>query len=436
MQIRGKRILIYPRDCGGSGGGGRGGSISCNNLQTFTEKCNTEELDVEEIEVTLLYISSKMADQIVKLVEHQTHRMNKLVLRSCQSHPKVLEKLLSLSTSSRKRIKHLEIHKTSTLNQNCMEAICRLQNLESLTLNINQGLEYLFPFLIKLKSLKTLNLNGCQMERNGRMIDTFAEYLQRISTSKNCQLTDISLKCCRLSDQSIHKVVLSMIQLTSLEKLDIVGNSCCNQGLHGLGRLLSSSHLLKLRVLDVSYQLGDFSEITQFATALQSNTSLIVLRMAGNSLGNDNVCLLAKSLAINNTLENLDLSANSVGDIGLQALIQAMEQNQVLTTLSLKYNVFADLSCLESVLRLHNFSLQQLNHTCKQQHSRSVRDGNNGERISYYLRLNQGGRILLKRDETPLGLWPVVFERNTPSGNFDAIFFMLRNSPMLYRAAT
>jgi Ran GTPase-activating protein (RanGAP) involved in mRNA processing and transport len=227
-----------------------------------------------------------------------------------------------------------------------------------------------------------------------------------------------------------------MTKLASLERLDLVGNSCCNQGLRGLGCLLTSSYVKKLRVLDVSYQLGEFADISNFATALQANTSLRVLRMAGNSLGNDNVCLLAKSLAQNCALRDFDLSANSVGDLGLQALIEAMEQNQVLTTLSLKYNVFADLSCLESVLRVHNFSLQQLYHTCKFQYARNIPDGNKGERISYYLRLNQGGRILLKRDETPLGLWPIVLERSAPSDNFDAIFFILRNSPMLYHAAT
>jgi Ran GTPase-activating protein (RanGAP) involved in mRNA processing and transport len=388
-----------------------------------------------------------MVEYMTEVIEHQ--HIKKLVLRSCQAHPQNLQRLLSLgrhydtcedySMQKERRavdnqITHLEIYKTSTLDQEVMEIICRcFPHLECLTLNTNnQNLQYLFPLLSNVKSLQILNLNGCQMERNERMVHELAKYLGE--SSRHQSLRQVSLKCCQLSDQSMHKVVVAMRDLGHMEKLELVGNSCCHEGLNALGLLLESPCAQQLSILDVSYQLGDLRDLKFFSRALQTNGTLKVLRMAGNSMGNDNVQLIAKSLAKNVALHDLDLSANSVGDSGLQALIEAMEQNQVLKTLSLKYNVFADLSCVEYVLRQHNFSLQTLNHSCKPQ-SENLRRGENGTTISYYLRLNQGGRILLKKDDAPLGLWPIVLEKNFPTKNFDAIFFMLRHSSMLLSSA-
>lgn len=436
MQVRGNKILMYPREGGGSIGGGR------NTLESLAVR--KDDLNVDELEVSCMYLTYKMAERMVDVIKQQ--KIKKLVLRSCQAHPKVLQRLLSLdqacksdsdsgaSSGGDNQITHLEIHKTSSLDQNCMETICRcFPNLKSLTLNTNQSLEYIFPLLSQIKSLQILNLNGSQMERKERTVHELAKYLG--DSIHRQSLKQFSLKCCQLSDDSVHKVVLAMRNLEHLERLDLVGNRCCNQGLNALGILLESPWAKKLSVLDASYQLGEFEDVRIFSRGLQKNSSLKILRMAGNSLGNDNVRLIAQSLAKNTALHDLDLSANSVGDTGLKALIESMEQNQVLTTLSLKYNVFADLSCLESVLRVHNFSLQELSHSCKVR-SEGLRRGENGPRISYYLRLNKGGRILLKKDETPPGLWPIVLERNFPSQNFDAIFFILRHSSMLLSAAT
>jgi hypothetical protein len=481
VQVRGNKISIFPRGCGdgrGSGGGG-GGFTNTFHFYNDNNLHLQQHQSIDELEVSCLYISSKLSDQMMALIEQK--RIPKLVLRSCQVHPKVLERLLSMEMSTivssdgsyqncnkslyhsidtrRSFITHLEIHKSSKLDCKCMEAISRLSNLESLTLNINpHHLESLFPHLSALESLQTLNLSGCLLERNKPCVVALAHYLSASSTSHHScheeaapsSLRQLSLKCCRLSDLSVERLVHSMMRrLPNLEKLDLVGNSSCHLGLDALGCLLSSPWITKLTILDVSYQNEDLGDVSKFANALQGNMTLKALRIAGNSLGNNNVKILANALAKNTSLNELDLSANCVGDKGLEALIQAMEQNQALTTLSLKYNVFADLSCLESVLRTHNYSLQQLNHSCQVRptniaggellaDSTAATAGGGGERISYYLRLNQGGRILLKKNEnsTPLGLWPIVLERSFPSENFDAIFFILRHSSMLFAAAT
>jgi hypothetical protein len=467
VQVRGNKILMFPRGCGSGGGGG---FINNFRFHSTRDLHVPQHQSIDELDVSCLYISTNLSDQMIALIQQQ--RIPKLVLRSCQAHPKVLERLLSMETETsttissdgsdqdqsnmhprgdtrRSFITHLEIHKTSKLDSKCMEAISRLSNLESLTFNVNPNhLESLFPHLSLLHSLHTLILNGCPLERNNTCVDALAHYL---STSSNRNrsghqpscLRNLSFKSCQLSDLSVEKLVHSMRRLQNLEKLDLVGNSACHVGMDALGSLLSSPWITKLSILDVSYQNEEFGDVTMFSNALQENVTLKALRIAGNSLGNNNVRILANALTKNTSLKELDLSANCVGDRGLEALIQAMEQNQALTTLNLKYNVFADLSCLESVLRTHNYSLQRLNHSCKVRPTKII-EGlpaeciGGGERISYYLRLNQGGRILLKKNEnsTPLGLWPIVLERSFPSENFDAIFFILRHSSMLFAAAT
>ncbi|KAG7362017.1 leucine rich repeat LRR-containing protein [Nitzschia inconspicua] len=475
LQIRGNKLQMFPRGCT------RGGNVChINNVGRVLQT-------IDELEVSCLYISSKLSDQMVTLMEQQ--QIRKLVIRSCQAHPKVMEKLLLMEQTAttttdddyksdrehqnpsppqrRNLVTHLEIHKTSKLDVNCMKAICRLSNLQSLTLNVvPYHLESLFPLLSNLESLHTLSLCGCPLERNEQCVEACERYLS--ASNNNChqyeqrqqqqqnpptspRLRNLSFKCCRLSDGAAQRLVGAMRRMKYLEKLDLVGNGTGHLGLDALGRLLSSPWVEELVVLDVSYQTGDLGDVSTFANALQYNKTLKVLRLAGNSLGNANVQLLARALAKNTSLNDLDLSANSVGDRGLEALIQTMEQNQALTTLSLKYNAFADLSCLEAVLRSHNYSLQRLHHSCKVRSPSmtTTADGSRstatvmvsgGERISYYLRLNQGGRILLKKDEncTPLGLWPMVLERNSnfPTGNFDAIFFLLRHSSILFAAGT
>lgn len=441
MQVRGKKILVYPRD---------GGITSSALLETYPN-CVQQYLELEELEVACLYISARMVEKLIALVERQS--ITKIVLRTCQFPSSVLRALLQMHHFSLKcpspvvhftetinrQLRHLEIHKTSKLDRTCMEIICStLMNLESLTFNINQGLEFLFPNLHMLTMLQVLNLNGCHLERNDAVVDCMARYFLAATSYKprnrRCLLKHVSLKCCRLTDESIYKIVIAMRQLSQLRRLDLVGNSCCSKGLEALGKLLQSPTMENLQILDLSYQLSsDFGDIGTFADSLCLNTTLTVLRLAGNNLGDANVCRLADSLARNSGLQDLDLSANSIGELGVQSLIRAMHQNQALTTLSLKYNSFADLSSWEAVLQAHNYSLQRLNHSCR------IEQGTGNEIVSYYLRLNQGGRIILKREEekTPLGLWPLVLERSSSamSENTDAIFFILRNSAVLYRTA-
>lgn len=471
MHVRGHKILIYP----GEGGVGE------QSLETLarkhaaaphTQQSRHAEFTLYELEVNCMYISHPSLDKMQSWILDR-HPVSKLVIRSCQGPADVWRDLLS-HFQTRNRLIDLEFHKTSRLSHPCIDAITDLPQLETLTLNVVEAetdlLRHLFARLGRLKRLRVLNLNGCRLDQSSEVgisdnlvVRALATQFQSMAaqsteTGEPHRLEHVSLKCCRLSDQSIAQLVLAMKDLSNLKTLNLVGNRCGHQTLQVLGEILDpcitsgttkTCTLAKsLNLLDLSHQDDSLvaCDLGSFFTALESNDTLRTLRLAGNRLGDATVSLLAQSLQHNNALSLLDLLGNDLGDTGSRALMEALHQNRTLTSLNIKYNArITDLAPWVAVLRSDNFCLQRLEHTVRPLRGEYLLgSGSAREILSYYLHLNRAGRSLLRRgggDDVVAGLWPTVLERSTVTESkhrchqeyrLEAVYYFLQNAPILH----
>jgi hypothetical protein len=72
--------------------------------------------------------------------------------------------------------------------------------------------------------------------------------------------------------------------------------------------------------------------------ALKINTTLVLLALSRNLIGNDGAASLSEALEVNTALAALDLGWNNIGDVGMEALSKALGVNTSLTSLNLVGN--------------------------------------------------------------------------------------------------
>jgi len=103
-----------------------------------------------------------------------------------------------------------------------------------------------------------------------------------------------------------------------------------------LAEALKTNTTLTLIVLSCN-EIGD-EGTHALAEALKTNTTLTSIYLNGNEIGADGTHALAKALKTNSTLTSIDLSENQIGSEGTQALAEALKTNSTLTLLNLSYN--------------------------------------------------------------------------------------------------
>lgn len=278
------------------------------------------------------------------------------------------------------------------------------------------------------QQLRELDLTGCQWEH----LDSQLPFLQACTA-----LQKISFKCCRLDDDDLYQILSVLPSLPNLTTIDLGVNQCGPRGLLAVRRLLESSSSSAVEYLDLSYQVvsgGIAFHMELLAQALLANARckdeddnvpkqpslhhpLRVLRLAGNQIKDSQLVALAKALECQHCrLERLDLSANCLTDRGLAILSASLAHNHHLKSINLRNNEFATLQNF-SIER--NVSLHNVQHSCPP-HCPATRW------VNYICKLNQGGRLLLRNDNIPQGLWPKVLERCCQQSNNDAMYYLLQ----------
>ena len=89
--------------------------------------------------------------------------------------------------------------------------------------------------------------------------------------------------------------------------------------------------------LDLSSNYIEDKEAERIADALK-NSSLHILNLSDNSIGNSGVIALSDALKVNSFLRDLNLSDNSIGNSGIIALSDALKVNSSLRDLNLNGN--------------------------------------------------------------------------------------------------
>jgi hypothetical protein len=165
--------------------------------------------------------------------------------------------------------------------------------------------------------------------------------------------------------------------------------------------------------------------LSDLTDALLSNTSVSVLDLSRNDIGNHELEPLANLLQHSTTLKCVMLHDNRIAN--LDSIAKALQHNTSLRMLSLADNGIRDLNPLAQVLESSNFVLERMYlHGNRFKFSCEERS-----RISHYLELNTAGRRLLHgKEEVAAGLYPCILGR--VSDNPSLLFGLLRELPQAW----
>jgi hypothetical protein len=181
-----------------------------------------------------------------------------------------------------------------------------------------------------------------------------------------------------------------------------------------------------LTTLAVCGGMPAHTTLSNLIDALLSNSSILVLDLSRNDIGNDDdLELLANLLQHSSTLKCVMLHDNRI--VNLDSIAKALQHNISLRMLSLADNGIQDLKPLAQVLESCNFCLERMYlHGNRFKYSCEERS-----RISHYLELNTAGRRLLHgQDEVTAGLYPCILGR--VSDNPSLLFGLLRELPQAW----
>ncbi|KAL9965538.1 hypothetical protein ACROYT_G029352 [Oculina patagonica] len=167
--------------------------------------------------------------------------------------------------------------------------------------------------------------------------------------------SDFHIKLARVSGSLLKHRALSLTRITgadavvlaevlkgnsSLTVLHLLSNNIGEHGANGLAEALKKNTSLTELHLSGN-NIGDHGA-TGLAEALKKNTSLTVLYLCGNNIGDHGAAGLAEALQTNTSLTELNLSHNTIGDHGANGLAEALQKNTSLTVLNLSDNNIGD----------------------------------------------------------------------------------------------
>ena len=137
----------------------------------------------------------------------------------------------------------------------------------------NESIQIIVNSLIGNIKLKCLELSHDKIERSG------CESIVKLLQSPSCNITSLDLRWCEINNESLTKIVTSLIGNTKLEHLDLSNNSIGESGCESIATLLQDP-----------------------------SCSINHLDLGGCGLMNDLTPTILSSLVGNTKLEKLDLS--------------------------------------------------------------------------------------------------------------------------------
>ena len=153
-----------------------------------------------------------------------------------------------------------------------------------------------------------------------------------------CKCLDVELASIVETDVGVLAEALKVN--STLTMLNLTFNSIGDQGATGLAEALKVNSTLTTLILNdngIGHQGA-----TGLAEALKGNLTLTVLCLSDNGIGDQGATGLAEALKVNSTLTELYLNENGIGDQGATGLAEALKVNSTLTELNLAYNGISD----------------------------------------------------------------------------------------------
>lgn len=254
--------------------------------------------------------------------------------------------------------------------------------------------------LEKNRTLEECNLGGFPLE-----IQSITAIARSLSLNKNFRV--LRLDGCSLGDHHVVLLVSYLVNCNFLEELSLERNAFCSDGIHAIRTLLELNKVERLRLSYQRIPRGARVDLSHLAIALPRNTSLKILELRSNNINDYDLEILALALRKNSTLQCLNVSRNDITDLGVSNFAQYVHEMTGLRKLFLGGNPFGNfgaqqlLSAVKCNSELEDVRIPVNTHVMKQLQ----------EHICFYLRINMGGRRLLRATNVPLSVWPVMLGR-------------------------
>lgn len=144
----------------------------------------------------------------------------------------------------------------------------------------------------------------------------------------------LSLYLVRSVDLTKLKSLLNALENNKrLLTLSLAGN---NIGDKEFGKIINCVKNMSLKQLDLTDNY-----ISQNGVLCLGPTTLTVLALSSNNIGDKGATYIARWLKYNSHLESLSLSYNGIGDKGIRKIAGALRQNTILNSIGLAYNNFS-----------------------------------------------------------------------------------------------
>jgi hypothetical protein len=238
--------------------------------------------------------------RIIKQLEDKTYSSNEINISDTVEDELIIKLLNALKTN--------ETVRTLTISDNY---------------NVN-FLEKIYELFTTNKTIITLGLLNNTSTDYFKTLNMFYLFdaLQYNKTIKNLNITH-NLITFNFSIKEIHDLSDIFTKL-SLKTIDISYNLINND--HSLKYLLrynTSLHILNLS----NNEMGDIGTI-ELANGLNSNTTLLEINLSNNNIGDKGLNVLATVLKVNKSIIDLNLSNNNIGDKGVFELMEVLPFNR------------------------------------------------------------------------------------------------------------
>jgi len=179
--------------------------------------------------------------------------------------------------------------------------------------------------LIETISIRQINFNGNQMGSIG------AGYIAMLlNGTLNDRITKVSLRGCNIGDAGAAKFGKALREQSPMRALDLSFNNISGDGMNALSQSLRTS---SLSVLDLgSNHLGN-KGVSQLATSLAKSSALTVLYLDRNDISDSGAVALSKAISQNTALNELHLARNRFTEDGRKVLEESKEASHTMTTL-------------------------------------------------------------------------------------------------------
>ena len=223
---------------------------------------------------------------------------------------------------------------------------------------------YFLAFALRAGELQSVELSFCSIDDHslGLLLAEFSRYDEACPAGVLQSVTELDISGNNIGDVGIACLATVLQANTTMKRLDIGRNlnGIAVNGAKSLGKAISVNS--SLEVLDIGgNSIGD-EGVAHIANALQTNTTMKALIVFECGISDKGAESLARALSVNSSLEELNISFNHIGDEGVAHIANALQTN---TTMKVLDVLTCGISCegAESLARALsvNNSLEVLN---------------------------------------------------------------------------